>query len=653
MNRFRACFLILGVLLLCATTFGQALPTVYISGGPSSTVYTAPPSPATSLFTDGTNQLEGMVLGPDKQLYVCEPKNGRIVRFDTTAENPPATLVFSHSETGPQKPQCGHFTSTGDLIVSDEATGSGIWEFQNMAGSVSPTTINPSNVLGSGVLGGEFVGAGLTQLKNGDLAFVDSSGGNLYIAPYNPVYPHFSTVRPIPSEFGGAIGVARNSKSDIFVSYPTGQIERLSSTYVPSTSDFGNNTEFTTLSSAACFSSETDQPEFMQFSANDTLYVATQTTGNPLANPGQVLSITLNNPPFSEVNPACNTATQVATLPQWDSDSPGPVGDENGTIDSDDQYAQGFGIALPPTSVTINSTPANSGGLPAGPSIYDFGFSGFEAILPSAGACGSAVTVTETQVFPGNINNDSQVSNLGGFPLGVTAAEPFYGEGGFDNVYTLNDPDCLGASVNILIGAFSNLTNPRVVQCNLPTKPCVIDPSAGAFPAAALIPGDGVGGGKAGGPSSSFYMTNVPISTSTSGPTQAGYVCGFFFLRNLFIPDPTATVDPDDLLTITFRLTNKPANPATGPFCAGTGVQGISNAQVVATLAQISPFNLITLPNKLSPGSPPPFISLGLGWYAYVLNAKGFATGTYDFSAIFNTNNAPIQSAIINVVPED
>jgi hypothetical protein len=125
--------------------------------------------------------------------------------------------------------------------------------------------------------------------------------------------------------------------------------------------------------------------------------------------------------------------------------------------------------------------------------LYNFGFSAFEAILSSAGTCTSPVTVTETQVFPFNIDNASQVSVLGPFPSGVTDAEPFYGEGGLNNVFTINDASCL-PSANILMGAFLSLTNPRVIRCS--TGTCITDPPVGAFPLGALIPGDPVGGGK-------------------------------------------------------------------------------------------------------------------------------------------------------------
>ncbi|MGB8537996.1 MAG: hypothetical protein WCD57_16360 [Acidobacteriaceae bacterium] len=708
MQKFRTCFLILGVLLFCATAFGQSgSPTVYVSGGatpaqlaaPSAASPCVPPGPvggdlpgneqvcqpnvyvastlstpfpvAPTVFAKDSNlgQPQGMVLGPDNYLYVCEPYNGRIIRFNV-ASPATQTTVFTASGSGLLQPECGHFTSTGDLVVSDQASGSGVWEFQNtntvaplisvpLSLSSTPTQVLKSALLPScGLL--PFVGAGLTQLKNGDLAFVDNANGCLYISPYNSTYPHFSTARLISTGLTGAIGVARNSASDIFVSYlvpavpdvsaASGQIVRLTSTFTSSTSDFGNSTEFTSLTSTGCYSSATDQPMDMAFSADDTLYVATQDlTGNPFNNPGKAYSITL-------ASPGCSASSLVTTLPRWDSDSPG--GDESNGLDSDDEYIQGYGIALPPTSVT-NSPVA---GTPSGTLLYNFGFSAFEAILTSsqsAAPC-TGFTVTENQVFPANIDNSGQVSNLGPFPTGVTEAEPFYGEGGFNNVFTINYGQSCGSSTslaaNILIGAFSNSTNPRVIQCDFGT--CQIDPSAGVFPLGALIPGDLISGGHA-QPLSSFYLTNVPLGTSSSGvPTPVGNVCGPFFVRNLVLPDPTAVVDADDLLTITFRLTNI---PATGPLCSGKGVEGISNAQVAATLAEISPaFNLITLPNKTNPGSPPLFTSLAPlfpGWYTYILNVNGLALGqsslpeTLNFTAIFNTNNASPQSVAIQVVP--
>jgi hypothetical protein len=673
MDRLRACFLILGVLVLCAPAFPQGAPYVFVSGGPTAaqlakspcmapnpsgstgelpsgevcqpSVYTAKtpfPTTATIFATDQSGgQPEGMVLGPDNYLYVCEPQNKTIIRFSAGGPSG-AVTVFAYTGTGPQNPQCGHFTSDGALVVSDQKAGSGVWEFQNMAGSATPTSIVPTNVLGSAQLGAGFVGAGLTQLKNGDLAFVDNASGTLYVSAYSPAYPHFMSVRTIATGLTGAIGVARNSGSDIFVSYATGQIKRLTSTYIAGTSDFANNTEFTNSSSASCFSSVADQPMDMAFSADDTLYVATQDlTGKPYNNAGKVYSITLTSP-------GCNAATAVTTLPRWDSDSIG--GDDTGGLNSDDEYIQGYGIALPPTSVTNFPVSATPAGNPT-TLLYNFGFSAFEAILssPLTETCGSATTVTETQVFP------ADMSMFGSFPAGVLDAEPLYGEGGFNNVFTINDAeDCpLPGNDYFLESGFLNFTNPYLIECN---GTCVVDPSIGAFPLAGLIPSDPGGGGKGiPPPSASFYFTNLPPGTSTSGTTSnvTGDVCGLFFLRNLLVPDPSATVDPDDLLTISFRLTNK---PATGPLCTGSGVQGISNVPVIATMAQFSNtapfFDLIILPNHANPGSPPPFLSLGAGWYAYVLNVKGLATGTYNFSAIFPNGTAAIQSAAITVVPE-
>jgi hypothetical protein len=115
------------------------------------------PTSSTTFGTDSNGgQPQGMVLGPDNYLYVCEPQNGRIVRFIATNPTPSTPVssatVFTYSGTGPKEPQCGHFTWTGDLIVSDEASGSGVWEFQNTAApSISvPLSLSstPTNVLG-------------------------------------------------------------------------------------------------------------------------------------------------------------------------------------------------------------------------------------------------------------------------------------------------------------------------------------------------------------------------------------------------------------------------------------------------------------------------------------------------------------------------
>jgi len=246
MRSYRMFFVTLGVLLFCSPAFAAGSPIVYVSASASSTVYkAAPPTVASAFLTDGGHQPEGMAYGPDQLIYVCEPQNGMIIRFDPSLANPIATTVFAFSETGPSKPQCGRFTSTGDLLVSDVA-GTGVWEFLNMSGSANPTTINPSNILPAAKFGGTFTGAGLTQLNNGDLIVVNQANNTLYLVSYDPSAAnttHFSSTATAITLSSGSldtpIGVARNSTNDIFVSQggATDSIVRLhlssGTTYTP------------------------------------------------------------------------------------------------------------------------------------------------------------------------------------------------------------------------------------------------------------------------------------------------------------------------------------------------------------------------------------------------------------------------------------
>jgi len=686
MNRLRVCLLVFGVLLLCAPVFAQVVsgsgaPYAFVSSGTStSTVYTdtistetVTPFVSPCVEEDPVCDPEGMVFGPDNYLYVCNPNQGAIFQVNTSTAA--STQIFQSGNGGPSEPQCGHFTINGDLIVSDEA-GSGIWIFQNSAITTITSPLSflaPTLVVGGGSLpcseDAAFGGAGLTQLKNGDLAFVDSANGCLYIAAYNQTtFPYFTAspvARQITPPAGvtltNPIGIARDSVSDIFISYTSGDgqfsIAQLDSNYIANKSDFANHTEFT--SNTTLYSPEgvfvpcaqTSYPyEYMQFSADDTLYVANLT--------GIVYSIKVTRSiPGNPVTPSsCGAPAQVGAV----------------TYACDDEQCPGqaVGIALPPTTSAADTTPT----VVESTCTFDFGFSAFQVILPSGDYCIPYWQVSETQTL---VSNLSSYGNITPTPVPPVSPTAFYGEGGFITVFNVcyvpagevcvTTPLPNNATVDYFIGSFSTITNPRLVQCEN-NESCVILPSIGAFPTATVIPGDGGGGGSAHG-GSNIYQVEVPLSTAASGPSEKGYVCGPFFLRNLIVPDPSIVVDNDDLLTIFFRLTNIPAIP---PFCVlpaqgykGLPVMGIEGAQVQATVAQATPsFDLIILPNPAAPGTPPPFINIpnipasnpASGWYTYVLKVSNLgpapvAPETFDFSALFNTNNTGVASFVITEVP--
>ena len=137
--------------------------------------------------------------------------------------------------------------------------GSGIYKFTaaSLAGSL-PTV--PVNVLGSAQLGATFGGdADLTQSNTGDLLAVDSTNGKVFLS----LAPAFASASAIVSGLTSATGIARSSTGDIFVAQksPANKVSRYSSTG-------------TFISDCGTFTGH-NQPFFLKFTADDTLYVTT------------------------------------------------------------------------------------------------------------------------------------------------------------------------------------------------------------------------------------------------------------------------------------------------------------------------------------------------------------------------------------------
>jgi hypothetical protein len=603
MQRFRTLLLILGVLLFCSQAFAQQVPAkIYVTDGTGGDIYsfTTPSGPFAIVATIAGHTLEGIEYGPDGRLFVCDPTNGIVYRVNPSG--PIIETVFAYLTSGPHNPQCGRFSSTGDFYVVDEFLGSGVWKFSaaSLAGSLPAS---PTLVLSGAQLSGSGFGrdSSLTHANNGDLLISDFSSGKLFLS----AAPSFASASQIASGLNNQTGIARSSTGDIFIANKgvetnSNRVQRFSSTG-------------TFISDCGIFTGG-DQPYFIKFSADDTLYVATsQLDSEDSLDP-------LNTGKIWTVNPAscAGTPALVATMPTPPSE---PY----------DEPVAAIGIALPPTStVTKTATFTTS-------KVFNFGFTSYQ--LNATGSC--TVSVKGTQTPPASLT--PLIPGLG-LPSPTTLI-PYLGEAGFATVYQV-DPGVGGCTpTSALIGAFTDptaFTNPRLIQCDNTPAGCVVDTTTGIYPLGGPVPGDGAVGG--GVPHfSKFFLVNSGVLTSTTGTDKAAKFCGFQFpLKNTLDLAIAPKFDDDDFILLSFRLALSTGNCKTGPF--------VDNAKVVVSLSQISPsFIPITNPNNVV--TPNINGALFLHTYFGLIKVHGLPVGTYSLSYVFTTNNSPIVTTVFKVVP--
>ncbi len=600
MQRLRSLVLVLGVLAFCASASAQQVPaTVYVTDGTGGSIYSfAPPSTTPTLFTSFPGRtLEGIVFGPDQRLYVCDPSHGQIWRISPST---PSThdVVFQSIGTGLQKPQCGRFSSTGDFYVTDEMGGSGIYKFT--AASLASLPATPVNVLGSAQLGATFGGDGdLTQSNSGDLLAVDSTNGKVFLS----LAPAFASASAIVTGLTSATGIARSSTGDIYVAQksPANKISRYSSAG-------------TFLNDCGTFSSG-NQPFFLKFTADDTLYVTTSQFDSddhidPF-NTGKIWRVNISS---------CGSVPALfATMPHPPSEP-------------HDEPLAAIGIALTPTSTATKTATFTTS------KVFNFGFTSIQ--INATGSCTVNVNATQTplsalDVLKGTIPPAS-------LPAGSTEI-PFLGEAGFGTLFSVTPSGAGCAPTSALIGAFTDpnaFSNPRLVQCD--SGLCVVDTTTGIYPLGGPIPGDGSVGGKV--PNfSQFFLINAGVLTSAVGGNSPGTFCGFNFPLNT-TQDPTQArlFDNDDLILVSFRVAKAGGNCTWGPF--------VDNAQILVSLAEISPtFTPVTDPNILVT---PNINGVGiLHTYFGLINVHGLPLGTYGLSLVFTTNNSPVVSTLFKVVP--
>ena len=472
------------------------------------------------------------------------------------------------------------------------------------------------------------MGAGLTQLHNGDLVVVNQAEHSLYLSVYNANTNTFAT--PTLLTLSGTLttptGIARNSTNELFVADKgSKKIFRLKS----ASGEFLTST----FSTCAVFSGY-DSPVAVQFSADDTLYVATQNS-SPLHYPGKVWAIPVTTS-------GCGTAQVVAKLPQWDSDH-----DSESTLNSDDEFAQAFGLALPPTATApqtksfTNSTTSRNFNFNADTTVTTF--TSFQLSNPVPTYCSATLSAIQSPAYTNALGSlKAAVAALissSALPSGTLV--PYLGEAGFGTVYDVSGSPACGSG-SVLVGAFTkDLTNPRLIHCHLGiANGCdVVAPNA-IYPLSGPIPGDGAVGGKV--PNfSQFFVVDVGLSTASG---VAGTFCGFNPpLNNTTSPTGAPVFDLSDTGTIPVK------------FQLGLGAncnKQITNATALLSVARVDSGFTPIIPLKFNGhgGSTATFDVTGKQYHLN-LDVTGYAPGTYSVTVTFLSGNAPPVTTYFKLVP--
>ncbi|HEV2296975.1 MAG TPA: hypothetical protein VGR72_00475 [Candidatus Acidoferrales bacterium] len=600
------------LLVLCFLTIfgssanaGSGSPVVYVSGGALIASVNTTTGATQTLVSNPAATYEGLVVGPDNVasdnpahpylVYACDPTHNTIIRFDPNNLGAGIETVYTGA-AALQKPQCGRFTNTGDLVVTSEVPGSGIWEFKGVAnialgaGGIPAPIQNPPR----GAFSASQVSQGVAQKNIGDLLIVDAANKEVIRTQFGTI-PPFSALPTVfisPSNLlPGPVGIAKKSDGGIFVSNQSkkaNDIVQYSAQGTNGTLCIGFNNKTV--------------PFFMQMSADDTLYVATS-----LTNSGLVYS----------VNTATCTATAVpnTSLP--------PL----------------VGIALPPTTVTQTATFS-------GTQTFNFGFAAYQFTSTSCTLSVAANALNQAQVNA-LIALDVAADFNGAMPSVDLGRDGF--ETAFDLTPTNCAPDSAGDGLNAQLIAVqvdsSAFSNPRMLACDPTIGPtnCTVANSFGDYPLGGILPADPSiilrGSG------SRHFVVNGNLSQA-----EAGIFCGFQSpLTNAVPPALAGTFGSGQNLSVKFKLAQASGNCQNGPF--------IDDALALLSIARIFDANGAPVFNPVAIGSsgsstpvPPTFKVNGTKHqYEFSLTLQGYAAGTYSLTVTFLTNNTVQQTIEIKV----
>ncbi len=588
------------LLLLPALAAAQGgASTVYISRTDTGQILRVNPAtgiPSTVLTMAGA-RFEDLILGADNLLVACDPTNGRIIRMDPDpATNPSGNFEVVYQAPaagGLQSPQCGWFSHKGDLFVSSQAAGSGVWRITGLStiplGGAIPA---PVRIIGSSILGTGFAGGGLTQNHNGNLLLVDRPGGRLLSSPFNT---QFASASVLLSGLREPVGVARRSNGDLFVSASDGLYVRR-----------------TDGSSAKCLNySGNTRPNHLAFTADDTLYV----------------TVTSNNSASLErINIASCPAASTTILEFRNPDHRG---------------AEFRGVALPPTSRTVTKGPFT------GFQLYGFGG---HAYFLTANNC--RATIRATPAAPAALQTLINATGVPGRPIPYLGEGGF---GMIYQLTAVSPPGCqpdLDGFFRHHIGGFTErLANPRLVRCEDEGALCGLITMEGFYPVSTLFPDDAVLGGK-GNTFSRYFMGEFDL---TGVSTERGQFCGFRTPLTQSPPETPAVFSSGDTIPVKFLLAaaTPGASCASGPFLT-EGVQALLSVARILDAAGKPVFEPIRVQasGSSNPNDPPLFRNDNpTKQNIYNLSLEGYLPGTYSLSILFLTDNEAAQDTLFRVVP--
>lgn len=611
------------MLVLCALflfagrAWGQSgSPIVYVSGTGGVILSVNTTSGATTTLVSNPNAAyEGLIVGPDNAasdntsatnhpylLYACDPTHNTIIRLDpnNTAAGSETVYAGTGAAGTLTQPQCGRFTSSGDLIVTSKSAGSGIWKIAGAAnialgaGGFPAPVQNPPN----GAFSSTQVSQGIAQKNIGDLLIVDSANKQVIRAQYGTI-PPFSglpTVFISPSSLlPGPLGIARKSAGDIYISNQSKNTNSI----------VHFNAQGASGSACVRFSNKT-APFFMQMSADDTLYVAASST-----NSGALYSVNTTT---------CN-ATQVtsSTVP--------PL----------------VGVALPPTTMTQTATFS-------GTQTFNFGFTAYQFTSPS---CTLSVQAVPTNLAAINsLIANAQANDPADLPFGGSPAVNL-GWDGFEIAFNVSNPSgpCTAqfsdGTYSQLLGAqLDNLlvANPRIVACDTTSvTTCGVMSTFGSYPLGGLLPADGTYSGH--GILSEHFLVSGNLSSS-----EPGTFCGFQSpLSNVAPPGIAGTFGSGQAVSVKFKLAQASGNCQNGPY--------ITDAVALLSIAQIFDSNGNAVFNPIAIGSsgsstpvPPTFKIDSNKQYQLSLSLQGYASGTYSLTVTFLTSNTVQQTIEFRVL---
>jgi hypothetical protein len=651
-ERYSFCLKILVLLIFglskCAvSTQAQSFP-VYVSAGP--TIYALNGGNSTVVATVAGANFESLAVGPDNAdldawgnavhpflVYACDTANKAIYRLDPTV----ASVTLQQVYSGAIPPNCGRFSATGDLYVTNKS-GAGIYRISCPADHCTNVPFGGSALGATAVQvnsSGPTSGRGITQKYSGDLLAVDNPGNQVLRFPYGS----FGTkVTFASAELGAPIGVARISNGDVFVSNSnlgSGKTTVAPVIHYGPTGALANSCAELTLpknsKETPAYLATTSVATAGNTRVNDTVFlVANATSGSTL---------------YSWTNTAGASCALTA------------VASVKVALSGVAVAPAGAGPAAPPAvtlSLPVQSSGANSKAVP-----FNFNSNQFQLL-----ATGCTAQVTAYPLSPATVQAMIARANSGPFPFSKPAAPSVnLGENGYDIVYIGHwlfnpnpPPSCTPVASDFVVYLAavvdaSQFSNPRMLQCDNSNAPnsepalssgtvCTSDQIIAVYPLGGPIPDDAVSGGTTRTTNSVFALVNE----GTQG--SPGTFCGFQTpLKNPGEPGYPASFNATQKNTVAvkFKLAQAGGSCQNGPL--------VTNAQALISVARILDSNNVGVFDAINPNATassidtPPLFDAGNQQYSFTLTIKDYVPGTYSMTVTFLSDDTTNQTILFKI----